>query len=40
MTLGTSWVAKKVKNRFFSPKDPCGAAVLEADEEMKNVGND
>ena len=40
MTLGTSWVAKKVKNRFFSPEDPCGAAVLEADEEMKNVGND
>ena len=34
-TLGTSWIAKKVKNRFFGPKDPCGKAVAEADEEMR-----
>lgn len=38
-TLGTMWIAKKVKGRFFSPKDPCGTAVSEADEEMKNAGN-
>jgi len=37
-TLGMSWVAKKVKGRFFSPEDPCGIAVLEADEEMRNSG--
>jgi len=36
-TLGTSWIAKKVKGRFFSPKDPCGEEVSKADEEMKNV---
>jgi hypothetical protein len=37
-TLGTSWIAKKVKGRFFGPKDPCGTAVAEADEEMKASG--
>jgi len=36
-TLGTSWVAKKVKNRFFSAKDPCGAEVAKADEEMRQI---
>jgi hypothetical protein len=36
-TLGTSWIAKKVKNRFFSSKDPCGKEVLKADEEMRNI---
>jgi uncharacterized protein involved in outer membrane biogenesis len=34
-TLGTSWLAKKVKSRFFGPKDPCGKAVAEADAEMQ-----
>ncbi|MGI9341857.1 MAG: AsmA family protein [Gammaproteobacteria bacterium] len=37
-TLGTSWIAKKVKSRFFSPKDPCGLEVAKADEEMKASG--
>jgi uncharacterized protein involved in outer membrane biogenesis len=36
-TLGTSWIAKKVKKRYFSPKDPCGKAVTEADEEMRQI---
>jgi twitching motility protein PilU len=36
-TLGTSWIAKKVKNRFFSAKDPCGIAVAKADEEMRQL---
>jgi uncharacterized protein involved in outer membrane biogenesis len=37
-TLGTSWLAKKVKGRFFSPKDPCGVAAGKADEEMRQAG--
>ena len=36
-TLGTSWLAKKAKNRFFSEKDPCGAEVAKADEEMRQT---
>lgn len=36
-TLGTSWIADKVKKRFFSEKDPCGAEVAKADEEMRQV---
>jgi len=39
-TLGTAWIAKKVKNRFFSPKDPCGEEVSKADEEMKNISGE
>ena len=39
-TLGTSWIAKKVKNRFFSPNDPCGKEVLKADEEMRQLGGE
>ena len=35
VTLGTLWIAKKVKSRFFSPEDPCGISVTEADEEMR-----
>ncbi|MBT8443337.1 MAG: hypothetical protein KJO13_01240, partial [Gammaproteobacteria bacterium] len=37
-TLGTAWLAKKVKGRFFGPKDPCGKAVAEADAEMEAGG--
>ena len=37
-TLGTAWIAKKVKSRFFGPKDPCGKAVAEADAEMEAGG--
>ena len=37
-TLGTSWIAKKVKSRFFAPKDPCGIAAAEADAEMQAGG--
>jgi hypothetical protein len=36
-TLGTSWIAKKVKNRFFSEEDPCGAEAAKADEEMRKI---
>jgi len=39
-TLGTSWLAKKIKGRFFSPKDPCGVAAAEADEEMLQTGDE
>jgi hypothetical protein len=34
-TLGGSFIARKVKGRFFGPKDPCGKAVAEADDEME-----
>jgi hypothetical protein len=39
-TLGLSWITKKVKNRYFSSKDPCGDEVAAADEEMRNPGGE
>jgi hypothetical protein len=39
-TLGTAWVAKKIKKRFFSAKDPCGKSVALADEEMKQISGE
>jgi hypothetical protein len=39
-TLGMSWIAKKVKGRFFADKDPCGTSVTEADEEMRGNSAD
>ncbi len=34
-TAGLSFFAGKVKDRFFSAKDPCGKEVLKADDEMR-----
>ncbi len=39
-TLGLSWMAKKFKNRYFGPKDPCGKSVAEADEEMRQLSGE
>ena len=40
LTLGASFIARKVKSRFFSPADPCGKSVADADAEMKALGGD
>jgi len=38
LTMGGSFIAKKTKSRFFSPEDPCGKSVAEADAEIKAQG--